>query len=314
MDTIFFVNNKKIPLKSLQYKSKSTQIEAMRDWFSNNFEDPANSCPYESREGGYAYIYGGPYYASDELQEMFGEYVKPNYIQELADELDNECYEWSGNSSNASDWYDEDLYDAVTSSESPFNEFLENLEKIRSISKVECQEEHKPHLLGILYANVITTLETLYVELFTKSLEESENFIIKCVETSDIKYRASKLVTLMPFNNETSESIKMELIKEVKEHLIKCNWHITNQVIGRFKSIFNIKAQRDWPFDSIDTATKTRNDLIHRGGKDREGNTVVITMQKLDELLEQAHLLGTKLNDSLKSAIQEELLKDEREF
>jgi hypothetical protein len=314
METIFFVNNSKIPIKSLQYKSKNTQVEVMRDWFSNNFEDPANSCPYESREGGYAYIYGGPYYAIDELQEMFGEYVKSDYIQELADELDSKCYEWSGNSNNVSDRYDEDLYEAVTSSEDPFYEFLENISRIMSIAKIECKEEHKSHLLGILYINVITALETLYVELFTKSVEESDSFIIKCIEANDIKFRASKKVALMPFNNETIESMRNELIKQVKGHLIKSNWHITTQVIGRFKSIFSIEVKSDWPFENIDAATKTRNDLIHRGGKNREGNTVIVTTQKLNKLIEEAISLGTKLNYSLKFAIQDEHLKAEKEF
>ena len=83
MKVVFNVNGKKVPLKSLQYISKANQLEVMRNWFFENFEDPANSCPYESREGGYAYIYGGPYEASEELQAMFEGYVKFDYIQEL---------------------------------------------------------------------------------------------------------------------------------------------------------------------------------------------------------------------------------------
>ena len=32
-----------------------------------NFEDPANETPYESSEGGYIYIWGGPYDALEQL-------------------------------------------------------------------------------------------------------------------------------------------------------------------------------------------------------------------------------------------------------
>ncbi|MCG6518527.1 hypothetical protein MC008_26515, partial [Escherichia coli] len=51
---VFEVNGKKVPLKSLKYISKKDQLEVMKNWFFENFEDPANACPYESREGGYA--------------------------------------------------------------------------------------------------------------------------------------------------------------------------------------------------------------------------------------------------------------------
>ncbi|BEA99255.1 hypothetical protein VEE11_38070 [Escherichia coli] len=48
----FFINNKTISISSLKYNSKEIQLESMRSWFLENYEDPANSCPYESREGG----------------------------------------------------------------------------------------------------------------------------------------------------------------------------------------------------------------------------------------------------------------------
>lgn len=58
---------------------------------------------------------------------MFEGHVKFDYIQELVNELQEQCYEWSGNSNNINDWYDEDLYDAVTSSEHPFLSSLKAL-------------------------------------------------------------------------------------------------------------------------------------------------------------------------------------------
>ncbi len=44
---VFEVNGKKVPLKSLKYISKKNQLEVMKNWFFENFEDPANACPYE---------------------------------------------------------------------------------------------------------------------------------------------------------------------------------------------------------------------------------------------------------------------------
>lgn len=309
----FNVHGKKVPLQSLRYISKENQLEVMRNWFYDNFEDPAESCPYDGREGGYAYIYGGPYDANDELQSMFGENVKLNYIEELADELQEHCWEWSGNSNNV-DWYDEDLYDAVTSSHNPFVKFVENIEKIKSLAIIEYQSNHKEHLFSILYTNVITALETLYVELFTNSLEKESSYIANCIEKGRTEFKVSKNIIAMPFKGEPIEKIREELLKEIKEHLISASWHSTKKVVERYKSTFDITVQKDWPIDEIEMATVKRNHLVHRSGKDKDGNQVVITEQNLEELIEHAQSLGEKLCESLNKAMQKKDIFSESEF
>ena len=73
-------------------------IDEMKKWFLENYEDPANSCPFESKEGGYFYIYGGPYDAQDELENEFGHIYNDEEIRIAAEELENEqgVWDWSG--------------------------------------------------------------------------------------------------------------------------------------------------------------------------------------------------------------------------
>ncbi|WP_145574287.1 hypothetical protein [Yersinia alsatica] len=314
MKVVFNINGKKVPLQSLQYISKENQLEVMRNWFFENFEDPANACPYESREGGYAYIYGGPYDASEELQAMFDNYVKSDYINELVGELQEHCYDWSGNSNNIDDWYDEDLYDAVTSSEEPFVKFVKNIEGIKSLAKSESKDERKDHLLSLLYTNVITALETIYVELFINSIEKDESYIADFIENGKTEFKVSKEIIALPFKGEPIEKIREELIKAIKEHLISASWHNTDLVVKRYKATFDIKVQRDWPIEAIQNATLKRNHLVHRGGKDKDGNPVVITEQDLEQLLDHAMSLGKKLYDNLDNEIQKKAHMDEYEF
>jgi hypothetical protein len=47
------------------------------------FENPAEHTPHESSEGGYLYIWGGPYEARDELFAEFGDYVPEDVIEEI---------------------------------------------------------------------------------------------------------------------------------------------------------------------------------------------------------------------------------------
>lgn len=61
------------PPSLVELNDADERIEAMREWFLANFDDPANSLPYESKEGGYQWIWGGPYNASDEINDFFQE-------------------------------------------------------------------------------------------------------------------------------------------------------------------------------------------------------------------------------------------------
>ncbi|HID7802678.1 TPA: hypothetical protein ACXIBI_002033 [Proteus mirabilis] len=314
MKMIFNLDGSKIRLSSLQYKSKLKQIEIMRNWFFDNYEDPADSCPHESREGGYYYVYGGPYDASEELEAVFGEHVKFEYIQELVDELQEICWDWSGRPDNIDDWYDEDLYNAVISSKHPFSKFLDNIEKIKILAESKHTNTQKEHLLGILFTNVITALETLYVELFINSIEKDDSYISNCIEKGKTEFKVSKEIAALPFKGESIGKIREELIKAIKEHLISTSWHNTNIVVKRYKATFGINIQRDWPIENIEIATITRNHLVHRGGKDKDGKLVEVTKQNLDNLINDAVSIGEKLNDSLKDALQKKTSLTEYEF
>ncbi|BEE00821.1 hypothetical protein VAWG001_24350 [Aeromonas dhakensis] len=316
MKIVFEVNGKKVPLKSLKYISKENQLEVMRNWFFANFEDPANSCPYDGKEGGYAYIYGGPYDASEELQAMFDQYVKFEYIEELVDELQMQCFDWSGNSNNVDDWYDDDIYDAVTSSGKPYIKFIDNIDKIKALAKDKTEQQQKDHLLSLLYTNVITALETLYVELFINSIEKDDVYIADCIEKGKTEFKVSKEIAALPFKGEPIEKIREELIKSIKEHLISASWHSTKKIIDRYKATFDIKVKKDWPIEAIELATLNRNHLVHRGGKDKEGKLVLITDQILETLIEDASSLADALYNSLDEAMNKTavLQPDEKSF
>lgn len=71
-------------------------VDNMVQWFLERYEDPANGVPYDGREGGYQYVMGGPYDASDELQEEFddGTPRMRRIIDEAVKRIENEGIEW----------------------------------------------------------------------------------------------------------------------------------------------------------------------------------------------------------------------------
>lgn len=82
---------------ALKRMGRERQKEYIRHWFHRNFEDPAHETPYNSREGGYLYIWGGPYNAHEQLFDEFGSLLPEDRIAEVADEIEGEdgIYDWA---------------------------------------------------------------------------------------------------------------------------------------------------------------------------------------------------------------------------
>jgi hypothetical protein len=72
-------------------------VEIIKEWFFENFEDPAHSTPYESAEGGYQYIWGGPYDARDVIANIFADTASDELIEAAIKEIESYGWEWVPN-------------------------------------------------------------------------------------------------------------------------------------------------------------------------------------------------------------------------
>ena len=102
----------------LSRMNKEVQIEAMRHWFNENYDSP-DELPYDSGEGGYQWIWGGPYDAEEALQETFGGAIKDELIEELVSDLNDISIEWSGKP-DGTDFDDNYLTELIASGADPF--------------------------------------------------------------------------------------------------------------------------------------------------------------------------------------------------
>ena len=74
--------------------------EQIKDWFFDNFQDPAESLPYESAEGGYQWIYGGPYDATDIVGSAFADSASEEVIEAAIELIQSGgMYDWTINPS-----------------------------------------------------------------------------------------------------------------------------------------------------------------------------------------------------------------------
>lgn len=112
----FSANDPEIGVTPAQLRrlGRARQIEYMLYWFESNFEDPAQETPYNGQEGGYLYVRGGPYDASEQLYDEFGRWVTEDRIQEVADQVESEgITDWApgrnhpDNQRARQEWYEE---------------------------------------------------------------------------------------------------------------------------------------------------------------------------------------------------------------
>jgi hypothetical protein len=83
-------------------------VRDMIAWFLAHYEAPVHHCPYISAEGGYQWIFGGPYDAREVLQAQFPEATDWE-IDAAVEEVESEgTTEWSGEA-YPHGWFDEDL-------------------------------------------------------------------------------------------------------------------------------------------------------------------------------------------------------------
>ena len=253
------------------------QKEEMEKWFRSKYEDPAQNCPCDGGE--YVWSYGGPYDALEELLSEFSGVVPDIYIEGLTKELEKECWFWSA--IPAEDVYDIDYIDSfIEVKKDAFCQFTESLAKCRLLLEMDNHNELKNTLYKMLYANIITSMETYLSETFVTRIFESKDFLCKflCLN-KDFK---DKKFTL----NEIYSNDKF-VENKVKEYLAGVLWHNLKKVANFYKTI-NVSFPDN--IDEIYASIETRHDIVHRNGKSRDGEDIIITQQ--DVLHLSAVILG----------------------
>lgn len=272
-----------ITASQLRRASRETQREAMEQWFRQNFEDPAECCPYESAEGGYQFIYGGPYEADEVLREEFEGIVREAVLNELADELSNECWEWSGAVRGSDeDWdpaFSDYVFQSLTTSAGPLVEFQRSIQEIQTLLKDPIADGAAGQcLVRLLYVNVITALEAYLADFFSSAVTEHKELFRRFVETNP-EFQREKL----PFSDVFKAWEGLDA--KVKGYLVEIVWHH----LARIKPMFRDALGVDFPeADELFEAVLVRHDLVHRNGKKKDGNEHSLNREDVQKLIAAA--------------------------
>jgi hypothetical protein len=233
----------------------------METWFYQHFESP-DTLPYDSSEGGYQWIWGGPYDPRQELEGEFGGIVSEKRISEFADELEEIALEWSANSNSFMP--DDYAYEFAPGDLTIYDTFQMNLNNINVLLAVKTpDDESRKHLHRLCFANVITALETYLADTFYASLKAKSELLERFVETNpDFKQEKISI----------SEVFKMskDIEKKVTEYLSGIVWHRLPKVMPMYKTTLNVDFPKE--LESVHRAILDRHDIVHRNGKSTQGN------------------------------------------
>ncbi len=287
----FTIGNKSYRLDSLRFKSKEDRAKLIHDWFFERYEDPANSTPYNSAEGGYLYIWGGPYDALEVLSEEFEPWLSIETLEEIADELDLSAMDWERipSEDDQRDYYGfyDDFMDYQSNYLRAFNTSISNTQELLKIPVPATTEQH---FLGLIHVSIITALETYLLDAFMNTLSSNPVFLSNFVSRST-EFESGKVdKSLLLKGPEHIQLIVEELEHNAKKHLKALLWHNLDSVRENYGKAFSIKFPRD-NIVELRTAVGIRHDLVHRNGRNTEDEQVNVTRQSIAELITQVETL-----------------------
>lgn len=234
----------------------------MRQWFEANYVDPVDVLPYESREGGYIWLWGGPYDAREVLQEEFQGFVDDKLIDELADELETTCWGWSRNPGrdDYDQYYIRDI-ESISEYHCTFQDAIKNVEKLLA---ADPPSEVEDLYYRMLYANIITAMETYLSDAFKSKVLSSSVLLRKFVERTPT-FKKQKILFSEVFKEVKSARAR------VFNYLSHVSWHDIKKVQRMYRDTLGVKFPDD--IGVIEDAINVRHVIVHRNGKMNDGTT-----------------------------------------
>jgi hypothetical protein len=272
-ETMYWVDpDKQIGASSLRNTDRETQIEVMKLWFHGRYEDPAENTPYVGSEGGYQFIHGGPFDPSEVLQDEFSGTVAEDAIEEFAHKLEGITDEWAPRDDGG---YDNDLFDSITHFTERYRAFSEVLSSTRMLAEEKVPFPQQQHLHRLLYVSAIIAFETYLSDTFISSVCPVKARLRRFVETD--RHFSKENVSIR------SLFLRMDTIEnDVKTYLLDLSWHRITDASRMFLETMNVRFPDDLEF--LKEAIRVRHDIVHRGGKTRDGKEHQITTNDIKKV------------------------------
>lgn len=172
-----------------------------------------------------------------------------------------------------------------------YERFLDSLSSNSALLNVNIEEENiKIHHLRLLYANVITVLESYLSDTFITNVVYNDAYLRKFVETfhdyNKTKFNFSEIFSRY-------ESVETTVLKSLLDVL----YHNLMKVKGMYKDTLGISFPKD--IDTLLKAVDIRHDIVHRNGKDKDGVIHEINRTTVEDLISEVKMFAHFLEEQL---------------
>ena len=154
-----------------------------------------------------------------------------------------------------------------------------NIKRILELKLNIDEKRSKDFLIRILYANIITAMETYLSDCFIEKIINNKKFVPELLErTPEFNMKKFNLKKAYDWIENVNDNI-IDVLSGI-------SFHNLAKVRSMYENILKIEFPQD--IDEIFRAILIRHDIVHRNGKTKDNNEVHITKQDLDNLIEQA--------------------------
>lgn len=178
------------------------------------------------------------------------------------------------------DYYDYDeQFEAITNNSEFFETFINEIKNLRELNdyKFEANESIDGTLRRQLYVGVIATMETYLSDAFIittlKSPEYKEKFVKTFKDFKDISFSLTDLFDQYKDVDNICKKALLDLI-----------YHNLPKIKGIYKDTLGIDLGNiAEPYKAV----KVRHNLVHRNGKNKEGQHFVVTKEIISDLIDK---------------------------
>jgi hypothetical protein len=252
---------------------KELQIAAMKRWFLDRYEDPANETPWDGEDKTYVFVWGGPYDPNDEIQSRFGGIVEFDTMWELIEELWSDVGdEWVPVEHEGVDYDDYLSHLAVIDRGDPKHFLEERVAEIFAVLEAtELDVANKRLLNQMAHSSLIAALEAYLADTVSYWVEKDERALRRFLSTNkDFQARSLTVAELF----ERLEN----LTGEVKTYLADFIWHRLDKVKPMLASRLEIQVPE---IGDLMKEVKVRHNIVHRAGRDTDGALVELSSEDL---------------------------------
>jgi hypothetical protein len=279
-------------LTTIGSNMQSLTIKKSQCWggFAPAIASQKVTLPYDSAQGGYHFINGGPYHPTDVIRGRFEGKASEDAIAMVIDELLVTGDEWAPViEQNDEDPYDEDFGITVHNPKDPNNVLERRLSEIEEILTLTGSEGATALAQRLAYSNVITALESYLWETLTYAVDNDEK-VLRNIVTKIGALKEQKMQLGEIFD-------KFAGLKAiVKGYLQNLVWHRWDDVAQLLKYGLEIEPPSFKPFIK---ATVKRHDIVHRSGHDKDGNAIILDRAEIANLMWDVRRFAMSLESEL---------------